>query len=266
MKNKLYKKLFALTLTLLVAFAFAACTPEIHIHTGDQSSQVTSSGNETEATKDEATTDITSNPEADTSVASSEETKVESSKKEESTTSKTPAKDSSSKKETSSKVTSSKVTSSKKETSSKESSTDKISKSKAESIALKDAGLKASQVYDFESELDYDKGTLRYEVSFEYNGADYDYEIDAKSGKILSVEKPKATSSEAKISKSKAKSTALNHAGVKAADISRYEIELEKDDGIWKYEISFNKGYVEYEYTINAENGKILHSEKDIDD
>ena len=40
MKNKLCKKLFALTLTLLVAFAFAACTPEIHIHTGDFSDEV----------------------------------------------------------------------------------------------------------------------------------------------------------------------------------------------------------------------------------
>ena len=190
-----------------------------------------------------------------------EESKIESSKKEESTTSRSPSKDTSSKKETSSKVTSSK-----KDTSTKESSSGKISKSKAESIALKDAGLKASQVYDFESELDYDRGTLRYEISFEFGGADYDYEIDAASGKIISVEKPKATSSKAKISKSKAKSTALNHAGVKAADISRYEIELEKDDGIWKYEISFNKGFVEYEYTINAENGNILHHDKDIDD
>ena len=204
MKNKPYKKLFALTLTLLVALALTACVPEIHIHTGDSSSETATTDEnvqpEETPQKEESKTEITSETKADTSVASSEETKVESSKKEESTTSKTPAKDSSSKKETSSKVTSSK-----KETSSKESSTDKISKSKAESIALKDAGLKASQVYDFESELDYDKGTLRYEISFEYEGRDYDYEIDAKTGKIISVEKPNATASAAKISKSKAK-------------------------------------------------------------
>lgn len=265
MKNKLFKKLFALTLTLLVALAFSACTPVIHIHTGESSSEATST-NETVVKEETTPEEVTSEEEVKeeekkeeskvtTSVASSEPKKTESSKKEESTSSKS----------TSSKKTSSKETSSKK-TSSKSSSSDNITRSKAQDIALKDAGLKASQVYDLEIELDSDRGVLRYEVSFEYQGKDYDYEINAQTGKIISVEKPNATSSEAKISKSKAKSIALNHAGVKESEISRYEIELEKDDGIWKYEISFNVGYVEYDFTINAETGKILDFEKDIDD
>ena len=272
MKNKSFKKLFALTLTLLFVFSFAACTPEIHIHTGDgSSSETATTDNDTVASSDEVVNESTAESSVDTSVASSEESKTETSKKQDSTASKAPAEDASSKvtsskKDTSSKVTSSKKDTSSKATSSKESSSGNISKSKAKSIALADAGLKASQIYDYEIELDYDNGTLRYDVSFEFGGEDYDYEINAKSGKIISVEKPKATSSEAKISKAKAKSTALDDAGVKAADISHYEIELEKDDGIWKYEISFNKGYDEYEYTINAENGKILHREKEIDD
>ncbi|MBQ4119975.1 MAG: PepSY domain-containing protein [Clostridia bacterium] len=245
MKNKLIKQLFALSLTLLLALALTACVPEIHIHTGDGSSE-TAVTNETvskeETTqKEEAKVESTSESSVNTSIASSEASRVDTNKKEESTASK----------ETSSKSTS---------------SSDNISKSKAKEIALKDAQLKESQIYDYEIELDRDNGVLHYDVSFEYEGRDYDYEINASSGKIISVEKPNVTSSEAKISKSKAKSTALSHAGVKAADISRYEIELEKDDGIWKYEISFNVGYVEYDYTINAENGKILESEKDIDD
>lgn len=246
MKNKLFRNLFALTLTLLVALAFAACTPEIHIHTGESSSETVTSDADTVASTEDKVTQDAPTSKVDTNVASSEGSKADTPKPENSNSSKI----------TSSKATSSKTTS----------TSSSISKSKAKSIALKDAGLSASQIYDYEIELDRDNGTLHYDVSFEYNGKDYDYEINAKSGKIISVEKPKATSSTAKISKSKAKSTALKHAGVKAADISRYQIELEKDDGVWKYEISFNKGYVEYDYTINAENGKILHSEKDIDD
>lgn len=242
MKNRLLRKLFAITLSLAFALSLTACTPEIHIHTGDGSSKETAGNaeNSTVASTEESTTqNNSSNEKVETSVASSEP-KQSSSNKQEATPSKA--------------------------TSSKTSSSSKISKSKAKSIALKDAGLKESEIYDYEIELDYSLNTLVYEISFEYNGKDYDYDINAKTGKIVSVEKPNASSSDAKISKSKAKSTALNHAGVKETDISRYQVELEKDDGVWKYEISFNVGNVEYDYTINAENGKILESEKDIDD
>ncbi len=321
MKKRLLQKLFALSLSLLVALALTACTPEIHIHTGESSSE-TAVTDET-VKQDEPAQKEESKTENSTSVASSEpKPSNNSSNKNTSTASKATSSKSSSSDligeakaksialkdaglkesqiydyeieldrdsgtlhydisfESNGKdyeydinATTGKIISfekpkstSSKTTSSESSSSSTISKSKAKSIALKDAGLKESQIYDYEIELDRDNGVTKYEVSFEYEGRDYDYEINAKTGKIISVEKPNATSSEAKISKSKAKSTALNHAGVKAADISHYQIELEKDDGVWKYEISFNKGYVEYEYTINAENGEILHSEKDIDD
>ena len=242
MKNKLFKKLFAITLCLALAFSLTGCLPDIHIHTGGESStdSTTATENDLVVSTDEKTEDKTeSKTEVETDVASSE--KTESTPKNPSST---PSQS----------------------TNSKDSGSSTISSSKAKSIALKDAGVKESEIYDFEIELDRDNGTLHYDVSFEKDGRDYDYEINAKTGKIISVEKPNMTSSEAKISKSKAKSTALNHAGVKENEISLYKIELEKDDGVWKYEISFNVGNVEYDYTINAENGKIIEAEKDIDD
>ena len=242
MKNKLFKKLFAITLCLALAFSLTGCLPDIHIHTGGESStdSTTATENDLVVSTDEKTEDKTeSKTEVQTDVASSE--KTESTPKNPSST---PSQS----------------------TNSKDSGSSTISSSKAKSIALKDAGVKESEIYDFEIELDRDNGTLHYDVSFEKDGRDYDYEINAKTGKIISVEKPNMTSSEAKISKSKAKSTALNHAGVKENEISLYKIELEKDDGVWKYEISFNVGNVEYDYTINAENGKIIEAEKDIDD
>lgn len=64
-----------------------------------------------------------------------------------------------------------------------------LSKTEARDIALKHAGLKASEVRDLEVELDRDDGTLHYDVDFEKDGYDYDYEIDATTGKILKSRK-----------------------------------------------------------------------------
>ena len=75
--------------------------------------------------------------------------------------------------------------------SAKSSSSSLISKSKAIDIALKHAGLKKSQVRELECELDRENGVQVYEVSFDYGKYDYDYEINAVSGKIIFSEKEK---------------------------------------------------------------------------
>ena len=64
-----------------------------------------------------------------------------------------------------------------------------LSKEEARDIALKHAGLKVDQVRELEVELDRDDGTVHYDVDFEKDGYDYDYEIDASSGKILKSRK-----------------------------------------------------------------------------
>ena len=64
-----------------------------------------------------------------------------------------------------------------------------LSKTEARDIALKHAGLKASEVRQLETELDRDDGKVHYDVDFEKDGYDYDYEIDAYSGKILKAHK-----------------------------------------------------------------------------
>ena len=43
-------------------------------------------------------------------------------------------------------------------------------------------------------------------------------------------------------------------------------MEPDYDDGFTKYEIEFRAGSFEYEYELDARTGKILKSEKDIDD
>ncbi|MEE1321199.1 MAG: fibronectin type III domain-containing protein [Acutalibacteraceae bacterium] len=64
-----------------------------------------------------------------------------------------------------------------------------IGNSKASSIALNHAKLKKSQVRDFECKLDVENGIKVYEVDFEYGKYDYEYDINAKTGKIIRWEK-----------------------------------------------------------------------------
>lgn len=63
----------------------------------------------------------------------------------------------------------------------------------------------------------------------------------------------------------KAKSIALNHAGISEAEAKFLEIELDRDDYIKKYEVSFHFGDFEYDYDINAETGEIISAEKEYD-
>ena len=67
--------------------------------------------------------------------------------------------------------------------------TARITADEAIAIALKDAKLEKDQVRDLDVELDRDDGALHYDVDFESDGYDYDYEIDATTGKILKSEK-----------------------------------------------------------------------------
>ena len=64
----------------------------------------------------------------------------------------------------------------------------------------------------------------------------------------------------------KGKKVALNHAGLRANEVTNLKAERDRDDGIVKYEVEFEKGRMEYDYEINAETGKILKAEKDYDD
>ncbi len=140
-----------------------------------------------------------------------------------------------------------------------------INQDKAISIALNDAGFKKNQVQILEAKLDYDDGTEVYEVEFVKGNHKYDYELNAKSGKIIE-KKVKAiktpVSGKNAISKSEAKAIALKDAGVNESDVTFTKAVLDIDDGIKVYDIEFRTSGKKYEYEIAAKSGAILSKEE----
>ena len=65
----------------------------------------------------------------------------------------------------------------------------KISAAEAKSIALAHAGLTEAQVKGLRAEYDRDDGRPEYDVEFRVGNMEYEYEIHAETGKILSWDK-----------------------------------------------------------------------------
>lgn len=64
-----------------------------------------------------------------------------------------------------------------------------VTAQEARDIALAHAGLTADQVTGLHAEYERDDGTARYEVQFRRGSWEYDYEINARTGQILSWER-----------------------------------------------------------------------------
>ncbi len=64
-----------------------------------------------------------------------------------------------------------------------------IGKEAAINAALTHAGLERSKVRDLQCELDRENGVMVYEVEFESGLYDYEYDIDAATGKVLKSKK-----------------------------------------------------------------------------
>ena len=64
-----------------------------------------------------------------------------------------------------------------------------ITAGEAEQIALNHAGFTADQVTYLRTEYEIDDRMSQYEVNFHHDRWEYDYEIDARTGNILSFER-----------------------------------------------------------------------------
>ena len=161
---------------------------------------------------------------------------------------------------------------------------------KANKIAISHAGLSSGSVSFVKAKIDTEDGVKVYDIEFYSGNVEYDYEINAATGAIMSFDQdienyeiptqpqsaaptqaatqpqPAAPTQAAAsgISADRAKQIALSHAGVSGASFTK--VELDTDDGVRVYEIEFKVGNVEYDYDIDATSGAILSSSSEIDD
>ena len=139
---------------------------------------------------------------------------------------------------------------------------------------------KASTAKMAYSEVDpeLDESLAHYEVEIRsQSGEEFEYKIDAYTGAILESKREAADGAETPmvqpsnpaasgdIGHAKAKSIALNHAGVSESKAYDMEIELDDEDGTLVYEVEFKFGGMEYSYEINAATGAILKHEAELD-
>ncbi len=139
---------------------------------------------------------------------------------------------------------------------------------------------KASTAKMAYSEVDpeLDESLAHYEVEIRsQSGEEFEYKIDAYTGAILESKREAADGTEmpmvqpsnpaasGDIGHAKAKSIALNHAGVSKSKAYDMEIELDDEDGTLAYEVEFKFGGMEYSYEINAATGAILKHEAELD-
>ena len=91
-------------------------------------------------------------------------------------------------------------------------------------------------------------------------------DIDMTVGTSYTAVGEALSAGSADIGYAKAKSIALNHAGVSENEAYDMEIELDDEDGTLVYEVEFKSGNMEYDYEINAATGAILKHESELDD
>ena len=170
----------------------------------------------------------------------------------------------------------------------------------ARSAAEEYAGTTAVDSVTAEVDPELDESPAHYEVELQTAWGEFKYLVDAYTGKVLSgqkdllaavsasnettkpsAQKPTSASNETTkpsaqkpapsgtvqdIGYAKAKSIALNHAGLRENQAYDMDIELDDEDGTLVYEVEFKSGNMEYDYEIDAASGAILKYETELDD
>ena len=154
--------------------------------------------------------------------------------------------------------------------------------------ALAHVNANRNDVSRIEVDLDYENGRMVYELEFFYQNTSYEIEVAAISGEIAKYEYearrenntevtpqvtptyvPQSTSitqapsNNATITVEEAINLAMNHAGVNKNDAYDIDAEYEREG---YYDVDFKANGYEYNYDVDASNGSILRSKKEIDD
>lgn len=139
-----------------------------------------------------------------------------------------------------------------------------VTEDEARKTALSDAGVTEEQITGIRVKKDHDDGRQVYDVEFYSDNKEYDYEIDASTGEILSSDfeiendfnKDSASDLNPAVSREEASAAAL--AKVQGASEKDLRIKLDDDDGKMIYEGDIYYNGTEYEFEIDAATGDFL--------
>ena len=143
----------------------------------------------------------------------------------------------------------------------------KISLTQAINIGKQNAkGDLVSAAFDYDD----DDATSKYEVEFVGNGTSYEVKIDANTGKVLKTKQEKldkkdlaeySAMKQAKVTLTSAMQTAAQSVNGKVISA---EFELERAQSVYDFEVI--KGNQIYDVSIDANTGKVLSSQVDVED
>ena len=112
-------------------------------------------------------------------------------------------------------------------------------------------------------ELEWEDGRLVYEVELKFTGEDYDFDIDAHTGEIINIDGnllKTPIAEEVDITIQQAQQLALDHLGTGKIK----DIELEKINGRYIYELEVKISGEDGDVFVDATNGDILYVEDDL--
>ena len=120
-----------------------------------------------------------------------------------------------------------------------------------------------------QAKLEWDDGIQIYDVEFYTSDyKEYDYEVNAKTGDILSFDydadyyTPPANQTGTTISRDKAISIALSYvSGATQSNVR--SCKLDRDDGRMEYEVEIVYGTMEYDFEIDAYTGTVISRDSD---
>ena len=163
-----------------------------------------------------------------------------------------------------------------------------IGEEKAKQIALAHALVSDADISYMKVKLDTDDGKSEYEVEFYSGNKEYDYDIDAATGTILSIDYDienkdfaGADMPDGLISEEEAGKAALSGAGASATQISESDarqialqkvpgasdsdirMKLDEEDGRLVYEGKIIYSDMEYEFEIDTTDGTVLKWEEE---
>ena len=148
-----------------------------------------------------------------------------------------------------------------------------ITEDKAKEIAVDNAKVSQDDISFIRVGIDYENGRRVYDVEFftkDYK--EYDYEIDAENGNIVSMDydaeyelinrgqdnNRQSAQTNAAITVEDAKAAALKQAGLEDSQVRWGRTHQDYDDGRIVYEGKFFYNEMEYEFEVDGRDGRII--------